>query len=96
MIDDRKNGRGSRDRALLRQVFEIILINIKKYSFFRWFECTNFLRAPTRRVEWPAIFFHSDPLFFSYVWYNVQWQVVPGRRVKKMCWPGRPVYPGRG
>ena len=35
-------GRGSRDRVLMRQVLEIILIDIKKYSFFRWFECTNF------------------------------------------------------
>ena len=35
-------GGGSRDGVLMRQVLEIILINIKKYNFFRWFECTNF------------------------------------------------------
>ena len=35
-------GGGSRDGVLMRQVLEIILINVKKYSVFRWFECTNF------------------------------------------------------
>ena len=37
-------GGGSRDGALLRKVLKIMLINIKKYSLFRWFECTNFLQ----------------------------------------------------